>query len=135
MTMTPEQKLKWAILEKAAEHEKKDPPVVTAENVDELYDALVDEDGHLDPKEEIRCSGEETGLPCQLSRHYESDAVAAKMPDGSWVGWTYWYGGGKHGEPEAIDWMDTAYFVDCKEEEKLMTVRTFAKPQNAEAGA
>ena len=49
------------------------------------------------------------------------------MPDGSWVGWTYWYGGGKYGEPEAIDWMDDAYDLACTEEEKVVTVRTFTK--------
>jgi len=58
-------------------------------------------------------------------RHYESKAVAMKMPDGSWIGWTYWYGGGKHGEPEAIDWMNEAYDVDCHEEEKVVVVQTF----------
>jgi hypothetical protein len=67
----------------------------------------------------------ETHLSCPSSRHYESDAVAAKAPDGSWVGWTYWYGGGKHGEPEAIDWIEDAYDVICAEEEKLVVVRTF----------
>ena len=49
------------------------------------------------------------------------------MPDGSWVGWTYWYGGGKHAEPEVMDWMGEAYPLDCVEEEKMVTVRTFTK--------
>ena len=76
----------------------------------------------------VRSSGTNTGLECELSHHYESNAVAAKLPDGSWVGWTYWYGGGKHGEPEAVDWMDDAYAVDCAEEQKMVTVRTFTQP-------
>ena len=67
----------------------------------------------------------ETGLKCEWSRHYESKAVAMKFPDGSWVGWTYWYGGGKHGEPSSIEWMDDAYDVDCHEEEKMVVVQTF----------
>ena len=78
-------------------------------------------------RSEVRSSGIETGLPCKGSCHYESESVAAKMPDGSWVGWTYWYGGGKYGEPESIDWMDDAYDLDCAEEEKVVTVRTFSK--------
>ena len=129
--MTPEQKLKHAILLKAADFADEVPPDVTAENVDALYEALVDADGHWDAKSEIRCSGEETGLPCEYSRHYEAKAVAAKMPDGSWVGWTYWYGGGKHGEPEAVEWMEDAYALDLKEEEKLVTVRTFTKREGS----
>lgn len=125
--MTPTQKIKWAILLAAAEWAKKPAPVVTDENIDELYGQLVEEGDHWDVKNEIRCSGTETGLPCDYSRHYESEAVAAQMPDGSWVGWTYWYGGGKHGEPEAIDWMEDAYDVTCSEEEKLVVVWTFEK--------
>jgi hypothetical protein len=121
--MTPEQKLKWAILVATRE----DAPDVTAENVDELYDELVEEDMHWDAKNEIRSGEVETKLPCEWSRHYEAKSVAAKMPDGSWVGWTYWYGGGKHGEPEAIDWMEDAYDLDCKEEKKVVVVQTFSK--------
>ena len=126
--MTPEQKLKWAILMVAWAWEKHPPEDVTAENVDELYDELVRADGHWDAMEEVRNSGEEVDVPgSEYSRHYECDSVAAQMPDGSWVGWTYWYGGGKHGEPSAIDWMDKAYDLNCKEEEKMIMVRTFTK--------
>ncbi len=127
--MSPEQKLKRAILERTAEWDGKpiEPPV-TDENIDELYDNLVEAQEHWDAMSEVRCSGIETGLPCQSSRHYESEAVAAKMSDGSWVGWTYWYGGGKHGEPEEIDWMEDAYDVECTEKEQMVLVRTFKVP-------
>ncbi len=125
--MKPEQKLKWAMLVQVANWKSEPVPVVTKDDVDELYDALVESGQHWDAKSEMREGDVETGLPCQYSRHYESKSVAAKMPDGSWVGWTYWYGGGKHGEPEAIDWMEEAYSLDCKEEEKLVIVRTFSK--------
>ena len=126
--MTPQQKLKHAILLKAVDHETiANPGLITADNVDELYENN-DEDHELqDAREEIRCSGEETGLECDWSRHYESDAVAAQMPDGTWVGWTYWYGGGKHGEPEAVDWMSDAYDLSCTEEQVVTTKRTFTK--------
>lgn len=123
--MTPEQKLKWAVLAKVAGWDKKPAPEYPCPNVDELYDALVEEDAHWDGKSEVRGGEVETGLKCDWSRHYESKAVAMKMPDGSWIGWTYWYGGGKHGEPEAIDWMNEAYDVDCHEEEKVVVVQTF----------
>lgn len=132
--MTPQQKLKHAILALAAKWSGEESGAeITAENVDALYDELVERDEHWDGVSEIRGSGEETGLPCEWSRHYESKSVAAKMPDGSWVGWTYWYGGGKHGEPESIDWMDGAYNLECVEEEKMVTIRTFTKP-NLDSG-
>lgn len=127
--MTPEQKLKWAILQVIASWEKTEPVAINADNIDALYDAA-NPDYRQDARSEIRSSGTNTGLPCQDSRHYEADAVAAMMPDGSWVGWTYWHGGGKYGEPEALDWMNYAYAVDCVEEQKMVTVRTFTKQGN-----
>jgi len=80
-----------------------------------------------DCKEEFRGGSDKTNIPTPYSRYYESKSVATKMSDGSWVGWTYWYGGGKHGQPEAVEWVDDAYYLDCKEEEKVVTVRTFTK--------
>lgn len=125
--MTPEQKIKRDILLLAAKQETislTEP--ITPENVDELYEAN-DEDGQLqDWRYEIREGQVETKLPCPSSRHYESKSVARKMSDGSWVGWTFWYGGGKHGEPEAIDWMDEAYDLNVQEEEKTVIVQTFS---------
>lgn len=124
--MTPKQKIKWEILARVACWENKPAPKYPCVDVDELYEKLVKEDGHWDAKSDVRHGEVETGLKCDYSRSYESKAVAMKMPDGSWVGWTYWYGGGKYGEPEAIEWMEDAYDVDCKEEEKMVIVRTFS---------
>ena len=128
--MTPEQKLKHLILVRDAEVRGEPLSVeVTAENVDEVFEATDGDDYELqDAKSEVRGGTVETGLPCGWSRHYESKSVAAKCPDGMWVGWTYWFGGGKHGEPEAVDWMDKAYDLDVTEEEKLIIVQTFTKP-------
>ena len=111
--MTPQQKIKHAIIKLVSEWEDDTGLLasVTPQNVDEIYELLDEEDLVQDARNEFRCTGIETGLPCELSRHYESEAVAAQMPDGSWVGWTYWHGGGKHGEPEAIDWIEDAYGV------------------------
>ena len=80
-----------------------------------------------DYENEMRIGDVDTDLPSQFSRHYEAKEVAKEMSDGSWIGWTYWYGGGKFGEPQAIDWMSEAYELSCKEEEKLIIVRTFNK--------
>jgi len=124
--MTPEQKLKWMGLISFA----KDialPEKPTGVEIEDAWEKLKESDSHWDVMSEMRGGEVETGLQCQWSRHYESKSVAAKTPDGSWVGWTYWYGGGKHGEPESIDWMDSAYDLNCKEEEKMVIVRTFTK--------
>lgn len=122
--MTPAQKIKHLILNLLADWAEEPYPEITAENVDEEYDAV---DDKQDAKYEIRAGEVETDISCPVSRHYESESVAAQAPDGSWIGWTYWFGGGKHGEPEAIDWMNSAYDLSCVEEEKVVTVRTFAK--------
>lgn len=129
--MTPEQKIKWAILVQLSDYEDcaalKDYNI-TEENVDDLYDEY--SDCVWDILYEFREGQVETNITPQYSRNYESQSVAAKMPDGTWVGWTYWYGGGKHGEPEAINWMNESYFLDCAEEEKLIVVQTFTKKEN-----
>ncbi len=86
-----------------------------------------------DVMSEVRSGQHDTGLDCAWSRHYESKAVAAQMLDGSWVGWTYWYGGGKHGEPGSIPWVEDAYDVDVTE--VVEVVKKFAKkdaPENKE---
>ena len=124
MEMTPCQKLKWAVVATAASFEDDSSPPYPCEDIDDLYDELEEPQ---DAESEVRSGEVETGLECEWSRHYESKAVAMKMPDGSWVGWTYWYGGGKHGEPSAVEWMEHAYNVNCVEEQKMMTVRKFAK--------
>lgn len=129
--MTPTQKLQWAILALAAKWENKPEPEYPCANVDNLYDALIEEQEDIDAREEIRGGEVETGLKCEWSHHYESKAVAMKMPDGSWVGWTYWYGGGKYGEPGAVEWMEDAYDLDCHEEAKMVIVRTFKVRETA----
>lgn len=126
--MTPAEKIRFAILTEAIKDGviSVDEPI-TSENVVELYESNNEEYELQDYESAFREGTVETGLKCEWSRHYESKSVAARMPDGSWVGWTYWYGGGKHGEPESIDWIDSAYDVACTEEEKMVVVRTFTK--------
>lgn len=129
--MTPQQKIKHLILIKDAEwvddaEETARRKSLTPPEIDAEYEALEKADRYWDPMEEIRSGEVETGLPCEWSRHYESKSVAAQYLDGSWVGWTYWYGGGKHGCPEEVEWIDGAKDLTCVEEEKVVTVRTFA---------
>lgn len=127
--MTPEQKIKWAVVARVFESKDREPPEYPCANIEELYDAL-DDDPECecqDIEADLRCGQVETDLYCPFSRHYESKSVGMKMPDGSWVGWTYWYGGGKHGQPESIEWMSEAYDLECHEEEKMVVVQTFKR--------
>ena len=103
------------------------------QKIDDAYNSISPATAHLEDEiqnstYEFRDSfSEETNIECEWSRHYESKSVAKRLSNGKWVGYTYWYGGGKHGEPSSIDWMEDSYFLDCKEEQKVMTVRTFSK--------
>jgi len=124
--MTPQQKLKHMILNRFIGLTL---PEITAENIDDIYGKVEedDEDSMQDLRSEVRGGEMETNIPEPHSRHYEAQSVAAKAPDGSWIGWTYWYGGGKHGEPEAVEWMEDAYGLTCTEEEVMVVQRTFTK--------
>lgn len=134
--MTPEQRIKREILIKAAGFGSIEMPAepITAENVDELFDSNNDDYQLQDATSEFRCSGVKTNITAPWSRHYESESRAA-LVDGVWIGWTYWFGGGKHGEPEAVEWMDEAYELTCVEEEKVVTVRTFSKIEEPQTQA
>jgi hypothetical protein len=130
--MTPEQLIKRHLLVEADLHATNGERIeITEENIDDMWEEAEGEDGSgmQDHLSEFRESGADTSLPSPHSRHYECIAVGRKLNDGAWVGWDYWYGGGKHGEPEAVDWMGGAYLLDVTEEEKLVTVRTFSKKE------
>ncbi len=127
--ITAEQKIKREILLLAADLDEEYDPgnLDTSDAIEAAWDDGV-ADSIQDATEEVRCGyTEETDIPSEYSRHYESDSVARQMRDGSFVGWTYWHGGGKFGEPSAIDWIEHAYDLDVTEEEKLVVVRTFKK--------
>lgn len=99
----------------------------TVEEFNNTWEYLTDKDLHHDYLSELRTSGTLTNIPREYSRHYESESVALKFDD-VWIGWTYWFGGGKHGNPEGIDWISNAYFLTVvKEEEVIVLKRTFAK--------
>lgn len=108
------------------------PHVIFPESIDaDAIDAAWDEndDGDLqDAKNEFRCSGIETNIEAPSSRHYEADSVYAEIED-RFVGWTYWHGGGKFGEPEAIDWIDDAYFLTVTKEITIIR-REFEKAES-----
>lgn len=105
-------------------HEPFDMP--SDENIDEFYEDMQEGefcDEIYDGANGFRSSGEDTDLkPESYSRHYECKQVARVLDSGKCVSWTYWYGGGKHGEPEGIDWMDEAFFVNVKQETKVINI-------------
>jgi hypothetical protein len=93
----------------------------------EEYNGVFSDTEIIDEVSEFRDSGQSTNLTCKgYSRHYESEQVARKLDDGTYVSWIYWSGGGKHGEPEAVDWMDGAFEVNCVEEQKMVTVYNYS---------
>lgn len=123
--MNAQQTLKYAILNLGAIWECSQlPDNLTGEEVDDLWDEA---DDIYDAIYEMREGEVDTNIDAPYSRHYESKSVAVQAPNGQWVGFTHWYGGGKHGNPEEIDWIEYAYLLDCKEEEKLVTIQTFTK--------
>lgn len=89
---------------------------------DEIIEGIY-ENGLID---EVRNSGIETNIPAGYSRHYESKSVA-KQIRGQWVGWTYWYGGGKYSNTESIDWIENVYLLNCTEKEEVVITRNFEK--------
>lgn len=131
--LTAEEKLKHLIVIKANELEESDNLSIyedkTSEEIEELYDSLCEEGLNYDAENQIREGEFETNIPCDYSRHYENKSVGVQYIDDTWIGWTYWYGGGKHGNPEEIPWMDNVYDINCTEEEKLVIVRSFSKKE------
>lgn len=139
MAMTATQKIKWAILTRACAAGDVMYPLATIKHsdlekqIDHLYDTLlVQQDLHQDLENEFRLGEAHTDIepthPFERGlTYYEKKSVAAQMPDGSWVGWIYWYGGGKHSEPEAIDWMSDAYDLTVEEKPVQIIQRTFTK--------
>ena len=126
--MTAQQKLKHYIINYAGITPKES---ISAENIDRVYDLLCDSDETSDQmqdaRNDVRTIGEETDVPVGYSRYFEADSVALKMLDGTWVGWTYYHGGGKHSYPDEIDWIPDAYNLDVEEKEVTVTQRTFKK--------
>jgi hypothetical protein len=103
----------------------------TSNQIEDVYDDLHMNSIIYDIQSGIRQGEEDTLLSCPSSRHYESKSVAVEYFDGSWIGWTYWYGGGKHGEPDCIDWMEDCYDIICDKEEKRVIIKTFTKKEKS----
>jgi len=126
--MTPEQYIKQEILALTSDWSGEEFDYnLPAEEIEKLYDELVTKSEHWDGRNEIRSGQVETDLECDGGRVFEAKSVAMKTHDGKWVGWTYYYGGGKHADAEGKEWMSESYFLDCNEKEKLVIIREFTK--------
>lgn len=131
--LTPEQHIKRHLIREVLEDDndfKTDATLSTGAEIDEAWEILVETDLHWDYVSDFREGEERTGLGCEYSRHYEAESVGTRLSDDVWVGWTYWFGGGKHGDPDSIPWMNEAYFLDVTEETRVINV--FARRDDAD---
>lgn len=128
--LTPTQLIKKAIVQRINERNYDDfrQPVETAEQIEAAFDLAVENDLHWDWENEVRESGIETELSADAfwSRHYEVE-IRALLIDNQYVAYPFYYAGGKHGQPESVDWMKDAFFVDCEEKQVTITQKTFTK--------
>lgn len=94
--------------------------ILTADDLFEKYETELQD--HI---EEFRQNGIETGLSRSevFCRGYEDTQVAGQLYDGTWAGWTYYSGGGKHGYPSDVPWLEQAYPLDVVKEEVIKTVK------------
>ncbi len=96
----------------------------------DIYSSIVDSllsDYLSQIKSELREGKVETELIPEAGGNFESEAVAIPItgtPD-LYVGWTYFFGGGKHSNPESVEWMENCYLVKAKDE--VRTVRIFER--------
>lgn len=99
-------------------------PFETAEQALNWYEEKEEEcDWYFqDALSDVRCGGIETNIIPESSRHYETKAVATEI-FGQWVGWTYFYGGGKHGEPGSYDWAGNSYLLSVAKEEIVTVIK------------
>ena len=128
--LTPEQEINLLILQVQAGWDKVEFDANSID-VDKEYELRQEGGGLQDAEEEVRSSGTVSEISCEFSRNYETESHAKQTLSGKWVGWTYYYGGGKYSEPSAINWKSDAYFLDCEEKEVTVIQRTFKKQYNA----
>lgn len=100
------------------------------------------EDFSYDILSAFRELGEEYNrLLTNYPRHYEVDYHVKEFTGvtengetiSKWVGWNYYYGGGKHAYPEDIDWIPDAEFLKVSSEAAFTVIkRTFEREENNE---
>lgn len=103
----------------------------TEEEIEAAYQQMRKDIG-FDWMQDVMSGHFETGLPVEskmYSRYCETKMVGIETMDKNFIGFPRYFGGGKHFDE--YSWYDTsvdfAEYLDCKEEQKLVTVRTFSK--------
>ena len=98
----------------------------------EEYDLII-EDFISEVQHETRRGDFETNITPPYLRHYEVKSVAMKLEhedfDG-YIGWNYYYGGGKHSNPQELEWVCDAYFLKLVKEEKILIIEKIFKKVN-----
>jgi hypothetical protein len=125
ITLTPAQKIKLTLLINSGYVDKDVIP--TSEEIESLFLELSKDDEHgvISDFREGQCR---TNIEPFFLRNYETESVAAQMFDGSWVGWTFVSGGGKHSDPESYDWITGSYELQIvSETERTIVDRVFSR--------
>lgn len=127
--MTAPEKAMWLIVNQALENANETPIPYPQDNIKEVYDKMDNDKIYgcyiQDARDEVREGDSETDLDAPFSRNYECDNVASRLPDGTWIAYPYWYGGGKFGNPEEIEWIEDSF--DVEYEEEVVTIKKFSK--------
>jgi len=78
---------------------------------------------------EFRDSGEPINEKIEEDRYYCYREVAKRITGlcKVFLAWTYYFGGGKYGEPWGVEWMDDCYLVRVKEVEEVRVVKIYEK--------
>lgn len=121
--------LKKYIIEYAKKHHfLHEGPLKTEDQIDAAMYSMHNQIG-CDAQQDIMEGEWKTNITPEFSRHCETESVAVKDNYGNYIGFTRYYGGGKHFEEYA--WYDTsikgAYYLNCEEKEVLTIQRTWSK--------
>ena len=80
----------------------------------DIPEDITDSSFYLEAMYNIRHEGNEViinGKEIPSCRHFVCVFHFLEI-DGKTVAYAYWYGGGKHGEPESMDWIEDAFFIE-----------------------
>ena len=133
--MTPQEKVRWLILNNAIynftySEEKIFPYPCDSKLLNKEWKLLENDDPDrlVESIEQVRCSGVETSLVFptgyinlpvgfnELLKKYECKAVGSRMPNGDAVGWLYWTGYCfPCPAPKSIPWIEHAFGLTYKE--------------------
>lgn len=103
-------------------------PLDTEKQIDKAFLYMLDQIG-CDAMQDKMCGQWKTNVSPDFSRHCETESVAVKDNCDNYIGFTRYYGGGKHFDE--YSWYDlsveNAYYLACEEKEVLTIQRTWAK--------